>query len=63
MEKQLEINKWAKTDKPNPFSYKTERPALMLSNKPRTESYSFNKETRKTYQGKKRKICGNEPIS
>ena len=48
----MKIDKWAKTDKPNPFSYKTERSTQMLSNNRRMESYSFNKESRKTYQGK-----------
>ena len=45
----MKVKKWAKTNQPNPFSYKTEGLEKHLSSKPKIPSISFVKSARKTF--------------
>ena len=51
-QKEMAVKKWARTDKPNPFSYRTEKGEQLVSTKKRLLSFSFSKDKRKTFQGK-----------
>ena len=46
----MEVRKWAKTAKPNPFSYVTEGKEVHLSQKPKIPCISFVKAARRTFQ-------------
>ena len=52
-QKEQAIKKWEKTNKPNPFSYKTDKCDEVISTAQRKhKDYSFSKEARKTLIGK-----------
>ena len=53
-QKEQAVKRWAKTDKPNPFTYKTDQ-AFNLT-VPRAKNYSFVKGDRVTFSGKSRPI-------
>ena len=45
----MKIQKWAKTNNPNPFTYHHEGKELLLSTKPKIPSVSFVKSSRSTF--------------
>ena len=51
-EKEMAIKKWARTDKPNPFTYKTEQCEKALSTNRRQTSWAFSRGARDTFSGK-----------